>query len=250
MSSRDIQVVGNCVDNEFFSRRAEEVRRAANEFGLPRNFFVFVGRFIPEKNLLGLIEGFRLYRQAAGANAWDLVLVGAGPQEEALRKQVAAGAVPGVVFAGPRQLEDLPRYYGRAKCLVLPSSSEPWGLVVNEAMASSLPVIVSTRCGCAVELVRDGANGFVFEPTDVRQLAALLRKVSSGLAPLEAMGAVGRTMVAAFSPSLFAQRSLKHLQRLSEERARERSTAGGGRWPIRLARSRGEIVAAAWACLS
>src|SRR5206468_3929765 len=118
-----------------------------------------------EKNLSRLIRAYHLYREQDTVEPWDLVLVGGGPEEISLRRQVNESALKGVWFAGTRQIDDLPIYYALAKCFVLPSVSEPWGLVVNEAMASGLPVLVSDRCGSA-ELVQNGNNGFVFDPLD------------------------------------------------------------------------------------
>jgi len=71
----------------------------------------------------------------------------------------------------------LPVYYALANAFVHASTSEQWGLVVNEAIASGLPVIVSNRCGCAPELV-DG-NGFTFDPTNEDELATRLLEMAA-----------------------------------------------------------------------
>jgi 2-polyprenyl-3-methyl-5-hydroxy-6-metoxy-1,4-benzoquinol methylase len=76
--------------------------------------------------------------------------------------------------------------------------------VVNEAMASGLPVLVSNRCGCAPDLVHQGVNGFWFDPYDVGELAALMARVSSGGLDLAAMGQRSQTIVAHFGPQAFA----------------------------------------------
>ena len=110
-----------------------------------------------------------------------------------------------VYFAGFRQVEELPRIYAGAGVLVHASVKDTWGLVVNEAMASGLPVIVSGRCGCASDLVRDGENGYVFEPTDVEGLAGLMGRVA-GMEDAEraAMGEAGRRVIADWGPERFA----------------------------------------------
>lgn len=101
-----------------------------------------------------------------------------------------------VVFAGFRQVGELPRFYAGAGAFVHASLSEQWGLVVNEAMASGLPVLVSDRCGCAKDLVQDGVNGYTFVVSPVNQLAPKLLLLSR-MAPAErvAMGLRGREIV-------------------------------------------------------
>ena len=79
---------------------------------------------------------------------------------------------------GFKQYHDLPAYYGLAGAFVHTSTVEQWGLVVNEAMAAGLPVLVSRNCGCAADLVQDGVNGFAFDPLDGDRMAALLTKVA------------------------------------------------------------------------
>ena len=97
-------------------------------------------------------------------------------------------------------------YYALARCFVLPSTSGPWGLVVNEAMAASLPVVVSNRCGCVEDLVEDGVNGFVFNSEDDRELTERLRRVSGGAVDLKAMGRRSYQRVQDFSPRRYAER--------------------------------------------
>ena len=84
-----------------------------------------------------------------------------------------------VILAGFKQYDELPAYYGLASAFVHASTTEQWGLVVNEAMASGLPVLVSDRCGCAPDLVEDGVNGFTFDPYDVEALAGLMQRVAA-----------------------------------------------------------------------
>ena len=222
MRAADMQIVGNCVDNEFFSVRAEEERQRArtslNSDSLPDSFFLYVGRMIRAKNLYRLIKAYGVYREQGGSTAWDLVLVGSGPEEMSLRRHVNKCSVKGVWFAGLRQIDELPFYYARAKCFVLPSISEPWGLVINEAMASKLPVLVSNRCGCVADLVREGVNGFVFDPLDTRSLVELLVKVSSSRISLERLGANAQKMIANYSPLLFAERASRHFKRLYDRK--------------------------------
>ncbi|HEY4757559.1 MAG TPA: glycosyltransferase, partial [Chthoniobacterales bacterium] len=82
-----------------------------------------------------------------------------------------------VHLPGFKAYDELPVYYALANAFVHASTSEQWGLVVNEAVASGLPVIVSNRCGCAPELVND--NGVTFDPSNEDELAARLLGIAS-----------------------------------------------------------------------
>jgi glycosyltransferase involved in cell wall biosynthesis len=198
------------VDNQYFERGADlsrtNVVAGRAKLHLPSRYFVCVARFVPKKNLPRLIDAFARYVRQAGPAAWSLVLSGAGPQEAELRRCVTEAGVEGRVhFPGFIQYAELPACYGLAGALVLPSLSDQWGLVVNEAMAAGLPVLVSARCGCASDLVREGVNGFSFEPENTEALAGcLVRMAEMDQAERAAMGQRSREIVSAYSPAAFA----------------------------------------------
>lgn len=203
------------VDNEFFARETAAIRRQENywrrQSGLQRPYFLTVSRFIDKKNLAFLINAYGQYRNLAGEKAWDLVLCGSGPLEASLRNQ--ATGITGIHFPGFVQIEELPRYYGLAGTFILPSSQfEQWGLVVNEAMASRLPVLVSRVCGCAPELVQEGVNGFTFDPYDTAGLSKLMWQMSLGKVDLEAMSEASQRIVSAFTPETFAENLFKAIK--------------------------------------
>ncbi len=186
------------VDNEHFAKGAAVARKDAaqwrQQLGLPQQYFLSVSRFIEKKNLFRLLEAYGLYRQNVPGEAWDLVLCGSGPLEAKLKE--AARHLTGVHFPGFKQVDELPYYYGLAEVFIIPSSHfEQWGLVVNEAMAAGLPVLVSRACGCAVDLVQDGVNGFTFDPYDVQGLAQLMVRMSSGEVDLPAMGQASEDII-------------------------------------------------------
>jgi hypothetical protein len=106
---------------------------------------------------------------------------------------------------GFKQYDELPVYYGLAGAFIHASTVEQWGLVVNEAMASGLPVLVSNRCGCAADLVREGVNGFTFDPYNVEQLAQLMLKISAFSFPLSTFGASSREIIAAWGTFAFGE---------------------------------------------
>ena len=209
------------VDNHFYRRGAETVRADAGTWrtalGLPRPFFLTVSRFIPKKNLLGLLQAYRLYREIAGPDPWDLVVCGAGPLEPVLRSDAAG--LRGVHFPGFLQAPELSRYYGLAGAFILASSHfEQWGLVVNEAMAAGLPVLVSKTCGCSPDLVQERMNGFTFDPYDVKSLARLMGKMSSDAVDLKTMGDASQRIIAQWTPEVFAENLLKAVDAAQKDR--------------------------------
>ena len=181
------------VESEYFRQKAEEVRLQKSEVryksGLPENYFLASARFIEKKNLPRLITAYAEYRDRLkgtgvtdpGYNRdtpWDLVLLGDGPLRETLNSQLSTLNLHSHVhLPGFKQYDELPVYYALANAFVHASTTEQWGLVVNEAVASGLPVIVSERCGCVPELVN--GNGFIFDPTDEHELASLLFRMAT-----------------------------------------------------------------------
>lgn len=202
------------VDNTYFQTNSDVARQNAavlrKAHGLPDRYFLASNRFIEKKNLPRLLDAYAAYLRQAGEHAWSLVLVGDGPLMPAIRSQVERLGLEGRVhFPGFKQYDELPVYYGLASAFVQASTSEQWGLVVNEAMASGLPVLVSERCGCAPDLVRQGVNGFTFDPYDIDGLAGLMLRISDGQCDLAAMGRESRSIVSGFTPQVFAENMLK-----------------------------------------
>jgi glycosyltransferase involved in cell wall biosynthesis len=132
--------------------------------------FIYVGRLAKHKGLLDLLDAFRRIREQNPEATLDLV--GSGSLEEELRQKVRRfGIESAVAFLGMKTPEDIGRLLVSSAAMILPSHTEPWGLVVNEALSFGCPVVVSNVCGCVPELVRDGVTGYSFPAGDVDALA-------------------------------------------------------------------------------
>lgn len=200
---------GNVVDNDYFSRKAKEARLSHGnngETGRSNNgAFLYVGRFSPEKNLIGLMNAYRRYR-VERSGVWGLTMVGDGPQSEEIKGHARRMGLHDIRWPGYRQIEELPFCYVESSALILPSLSETWGLVVNEAMACGLPVMVSDRCGCAPDLVEDGRNGYTFDPRNVDQIADRMATLASlDDSERAAMGQRSIEVIAGYTPERWAQ---------------------------------------------
>ena len=143
--------------------------------GVPhaQRHFTIIARFVPEKNVSMAIRAHAAFLRLGGAR--DLVLCGAGPLEPALRAEVRDLCNSRVRFCGYLQEEGIAKLLVTSLALILPSLQEPFGLVVNEAIALGVPLLVSENCGARDALVRSGVNGYVFEPDNVEGLAAMMR---------------------------------------------------------------------------
>jgi hypothetical protein len=173
---------------------------------LDKSYFLAINRFVPKKNLVNLIKAYANYRQSQGNEAWNLVLCGDGELRLQLEKQVDELSIREYVhLPGFLQQEQILPYFAHAKCFIHASIQEQWGLVVNEAMAAGLPVIVSNRCGCFEDLVIEGVNGFGFNPENHEELTHLMIKVSSEKVDLELMGKASLKHIQKYSPDYFAQ---------------------------------------------
>jgi glycosyltransferase involved in cell wall biosynthesis len=201
MSSQAIFYGYDVVDNSVFT--PQQIKSLPKNLNRP--YFLAINRFIPKKNLLNLMESYSQYRQLAGEQAWDLVLCGDGELKEQIEAKITQLSLQDVVhLPGFLQQEQLLPYFAHASCFVHASTTEQWGLVVNEAMAAGLPVIVSERCGCFEDLVVEGVNGFGFNPENKAQLTQLMSKISSKNINLQNMGQASLEHIQKYSPDYFA----------------------------------------------
>jgi glycosyltransferase involved in cell wall biosynthesis len=181
----------NAIDNDFFREAAARWRATP---GLPPEiekivpaeargrYFLASNRFIPKKNLLRLLDAYAAFREVRAADPadWPLVLLGDGELRAEIEAKIAVlGLGAHVHLAGFLQLDALVRYYGTAGAFIHASTTEQWGLVINEAMAAGLPVAASRRCGSTQYLIDDDVTGFSFDPYSTEQITAALGKLAS-----------------------------------------------------------------------
>lgn len=209
---------------ELIAEGSKQILCSATAPGAP--YFLASNRFVERKNLGRLIEAYAKYaesfQQGGVESIWPLVLLGDGELRgdlEALCGELGLKTTMGfshggtehtegknlkinsyklktsnefgvVAFAGFRQIEELPAFYAGAVAFVHPALEEPWGLVINEAMASGLPVLSSRNVGAAEELVIEGKTGYLFNPKSIEEMADAMVKIV-GMGP-EARLAMGR----------------------------------------------------------
>ena len=164
----------------------------------PRKF-LYVGRYVEDKAIDVLLEGYDAYRKMSHA-PWPLVCCGQGPEGDAVR---AAAGVSDIGFVQP---SELPRILLEHGAYVIASRYEPWGVAIAEAQYAGLPVICTEACGASVEVVRHLASGLLV-PTEGRQeLARAMLWIEAHFADLPGMGEVGKTLARPFAAEFWARR--------------------------------------------
>jgi 1,2-diacylglycerol 3-alpha-glucosyltransferase len=208
ISEQRIVTARNAVDIEFFSSMAQTVDRrdceARARHQLPQRYFLFVGRSVKEKGIFDLLDAYEQL-DAELRRSIGLVFVGDGSDSRELQKK-ALKIQPGEIrFPGYVHREELPKIYGLAEAMVFPTHTDPWGLVVNEAMACGLPVIATSVAGCTSDLVQDNWNGFIVAPGDPSSLANAMEKLATDQELQRQMSSHSRERIQAYSPASWAQ---------------------------------------------
>jgi glycosyltransferase involved in cell wall biosynthesis len=184
------------VDNEHYFAKSKEYagrkRELRLELGLPPDYpvILFLSKLIYWKRPLLLLDAFRKMKVPA-----TLAYVGSGQREMLIKEYVAKYHVPRVHLFGFQNYSQTPKFYAAADVLVLPSLGESWGLVVNEAMCSGLPVIITDQVMSGFDLVRDGVNGFVIKKEDRKALIEKLDYMASHPEERERMGMESRRVM-------------------------------------------------------
>jgi glycosyltransferase involved in cell wall biosynthesis len=176
---RKLFLVPYAIDNNFFSSESslsvEDKEKLRYKFGLPsgKPIILYVSKLQTRKHPHRLLQAYKALRD----NDLDasLVFVGSGDRKNALIIAIERDDIPDVYFMGFRNQKDLPLLYSISDIFVLPSENEPWGLVINEAMAAGLPILASEEIGAVPDLVKNACNGFTFPANDIKQLTEQLK---------------------------------------------------------------------------
>lgn len=201
LQERQLVFAPHAIDNErFYDRDGKYGERALQwrkELGIDEQAitFVFVGKFQEKKDPLLLIQAFGHLKE----ERTHLILVGNGELEQILKEEAALNKK--IHFLPFQNQSAMPAVYRLGDVFCLPSKGpeETWGLAVNEAMACSRPVLVSDRCGCAVDLVAGGRNGFIFAAGSEGDLAGKMKIFLQGAKALKDMGAASQNIIRSWS---------------------------------------------------
>ena len=194
----------NCVDNvalkRIYEKSVENRKIEQQKLGLAHKNFIFVGRLIEFKNLFRFLEAFGVAQQKTHQD-WGVIILGDGALKSDLQDFITKKNIKKVSFQKGVSWQQVPERLALSDVLVLPSYSEPWGLVVNEAMACGLPILVSEQCGCAIDLVRNGENGYTFQPENLEEISEkLLLFMEMKEENFKIMGVISEQIIQEYSP--------------------------------------------------
>jgi glycosyltransferase involved in cell wall biosynthesis len=206
--STKIYFATHTVDMEHLARECtcyRDIKPALRrEYGLVGTVYLYVGRLWSGKGIKFLIEAFAKVQKNSKCDV-SLLLIGDGEDEGVLRKYVDENGIGNVVFGGYKQKGELPRYYALADVFVFPTLGDPYGVVVDEAMACSLPIISTDAAGEVRARVKDGENGFVVKAEDSDSLASSMLRLSDDEGLRKRMGAISQGIVAKNTPEQWAK---------------------------------------------
>jgi glycosyltransferase involved in cell wall biosynthesis len=196
----DVEAIATFAD-DFGQDRRDEWR---SSLGLPRDatVFLFVGRLEAHKGISNLLDQFgHVAKEFPSAR---LLLVGDGSMRSDVKN--IADACTWLRAPGRLKGNDLLSAYCSSDVLVLPSAFEPWGLVVNEAMAAGLPAVVSDRVGCGTDLVERSDTGVIYDYTKPDALGDALRRLLIDPGSRQRMGCNASRLISGWTLQAEAER--------------------------------------------
>jgi len=226
VSEERISPAPNAVDTKLFANFAQAARREEADrrthYHMPAKYFLFAGRLVKEKGVFDLLDA---YSQLSPEIRHDigLVFVGDGSARHALTERASQIQPGDIKFVGFLHREELAQVYALAEAFIFPTHSDPWGLVVNEAMACGLPIIATSVAGCTPDLVEDGLNGFVVEPFDAQGLASAMITLATKAEIRVAMGRKSRERIELYSPDTWAEGMVKAVESVLAKKCEEKN---------------------------
>jgi glycosyltransferase involved in cell wall biosynthesis len=213
VSSRRAYLLPHATDVGHFRKGSAISKFARNgrriDMGLAGITFIYVGRLWSGKGLEHLVTAVSVLQEGTSKDV-SLLLIGAGPEERTLRNQCEQSGIRRAVFTGFVQKDALPQYYALADVFVFPTLGDPYGLVVDEAMACGLPVVSTSAAGEIYDRVKDGENGFVVPPGDGAELAGAMRKFVDEPSLCKRMGLASARSMTPKTPRRWAE-TFEHL---------------------------------------
>ena len=201
-------------DSHFLKEQCERISVEARKtmkkkLQLSSPIFLYVGQLIERKGLIHLLKAWNgLYETNAGITA-SLLIVGDGPERGRLESFARDAGLDNVFFAGLIDYDEIAMYYAIADIFIMPTLEDNWSLAVPEAMACGLPILSSKYNGCWPELVREGVNGFIFDPLNLHEFTQYIKYLIEHPETYEKMGSESRKIEAEYSPRNAARRIFK-----------------------------------------
>ena len=210
-------VLHHAIDvDHFVSGREHALPRretTRSDLGLVGTVFIYVGRLWEGKGVFHLLEAFERV-QREHPEPVSLLLVGDGPDADRIALECDRRGLRNVVFAGFRTKDELPTFYAASDVFVFPTLGDPYGLVVDEAMASSLPVISTEAAGEIRERVFDDEEGFIVPPADADQLSERMLALAAAPDARKRMGRSAARRMAGRNPENWADAFEQVVERL------------------------------------
>lgn len=196
------------IDLEHYQRALAipEQEKAAlrNKIGLQGVTFVYVGRLWWGKGLGYLLDAFKAAQNKDNVEM-SLLILGDGPEESLLKEKCLNDGIENVFFEGFIQKEAMPAYYAVADAMVFPTLGDPYGLVLDEAMAAGMPLISTNAAGDVIDRIDDGINGYIVPAKNAEALAQRMHEVALNAELRMEMGAKSAAKIEGKNPKKWAE---------------------------------------------
>ena len=207
-SEEKIFYTTHAIDVEHYTKGREaalpECELFRKELGLHGVSFIYVGRLWWGKGVNYLLDAFHELQNQIDQKV-SLLLVGDGEDETELKDKCLRDGIRNVVFAGFKQKPKLPSYYAASDVFVFPTLGDPYGLVVDEAMACSLPVISTNAAGEIRDRIEDGVNGYIVPPEDSNALFQAMKRLAGDHELRTRMGRISAEKIKGHTPERWAE---------------------------------------------